>query len=184
MPGQADKHSQDVKDHRGSWAGHLQHIAEPRQQVGSQEPLGLRKKPTATYGGYPGLGDLSCSLNLPCRSRSGMQSALYLDDVMSGQVRWRAASFLRGLSLHLFCCEFFILILILFIILAGHQREHRRSMIPREGAVKELLPEDGGRSGKGQKGRNGSGTEQNYPSPTHSSNGEARLLGLWPFGSD
>lgn len=142
MASQADKHSQDVEDHRRSWAGHLQHIAEPRQQIGSQEPLG-RKKAIATEGGHPGLSDLSCSWNLSCRSRMGLQSGLYLDDVMSGQVGRRAASFRRRLCLPLFCCEFFILTFILLIVLAGHQREHRGSVIPREGAVKELLPEDG-----------------------------------------
>lgn len=104
-----------------------------------------------------------------------MQSALYLDDIMSGQVRGRAASFLRCLSLHLFCCEFLIFIFILFIVLAGHQREHRSSMIPREGAVQELLPEDGVEVGRDRK-KTWSRTEQNYPSPTHSSGREARLV--------
>lgn len=66
----------------------------------------------------------------------------YLDDIMSGQVRWRPVSFLRALPFCLFCWGLFILILVLLVLLAGHQREHQSSMVPREGAIEELLPEE------------------------------------------
>jgi hypothetical protein len=58
---------------------------------------------------------------------------------MSGQVRWRSAFFLRSLLFCLFCWRFFFLTLFLLVFLAGHQREHCSSMVPREGAVEELL---------------------------------------------
>ena len=155
MPGQADEHGQDVKDHRRSWAGHLQYVAQPRQQVGSQKPLRFRYKPPAKCSWAPGLPPPNTGL--PWRSRDWVQlpTHLYLDDIMSGQLRWRPVSFFRTLSFCLFCWGFFILVLVLLALLAGHQSEHQCSMVPREGAVEELLREESG----GGKRKKGSGQE-------------------------
>lgn len=72
--------------------------------------------------------------------RVGRELSLYLDDIMSGQVRWGSSFLLWVLALCLFSWWLFILILIVLVLLAGHQREHQCSMVPREGSVQELLP--------------------------------------------
>lgn len=90
---------------------------------------------------------------------------LYLDDIMSGQVRWRLVSFLRALPFCLFSWGF--LILILSVLLAGHQRVHQSSTVPGESAIEDLLPErrESGKKWSGQK--MGPGVEsRNHPQKT------------------
>lgn len=84
-----------------------------------------------------------------------LPARLYLDDVMSGQVRWRPVSFFRTLGFCLFCWGFFVLVLVFLVLLAGHQSEYQCSVVPREGAVEELLREESG----GGKRKKGSGQE-------------------------
>lgn len=81
----------------------------------------------------------------------GKKPFLYLDDIMSCQLRGRAASFLRALCF--VCWRLFILILTFLVLLARHQRKDQSSMEPREGAVQELLSEDGGTGEKTRRGQ-------------------------------